>query len=154
MKHLLHVLIILACFSCVPPQENEQQMSIDIEEELKAIEATRTAFITALKEGRISEIGNLTSPDVKTIRAGGSGWDEMFALGAQRGRFPYDSIIMMPTETFILNDSMAYDWGSSKVYYTNADGNPVELRNSFLVIMKKVEGQWKLHREVASSVLE
>ena len=49
---------------------------------------------------------------------------------------------------------MAYDWGSSKTYYTNKEGEKIELRNSFLAILKKIDGEWKLHREVASSVIE
>jgi ketosteroid isomerase-like protein len=110
--------------------------------------------MNALKEGRMSETGNLTTSNIKTIRPGGTGWDEMFALGAERGRFPYDSIIMTPTETVIMNDSTAYDWGNSRVYYTDREGMQVELRNSFLAILKKVDGQWKLHREVGSSMLK
>lgn len=122
--------------------------------ELAQIEELRSAVILAIKEGRYEDIGQFVTADAKTVRAGGSGFDEMFALGKERGIFPYDSISMMPTETLIMNDSMAYDWGSSKTYYTNKIGKQIELNNSFLVILKKDNGKWKLHREVASSMLE
>ncbi|NNL01733.1 MAG: hypothetical protein HKP39_05615, partial [Eudoraea sp.] len=47
---------------------------------------------------------------------------------------------------------IAYDFGVSRVYYTNSEGNVVELKDSFLVILKKdKDGTWRLHREVASS---
>lgn len=143
--------------SCTGNQTKSNPVSppeIDIEKELEGIEDLRSNFVLALKEGRYEDIGKLVTADAKTIRAGGSGFDEMFALGNERGMFPYDSIIMTPTETQIMNDSMAYDWGSSKTYYTNKEGEKIELRNSFLAILKKIDGEWKLHREVASSVIE
>jgi ketosteroid isomerase-like protein len=59
---------------------------------------------------------------------------------------------MKPTETVILNDSMAYDFGTSTVYFTNAEGKSVELYDTFLVLLKKGEdGNWRMYREVASS---
>lgn len=58
---------------------------------------------------------------------------------------------MNPKETVIVSDSVAYDYGTSQVFYTNENGEEVMLTNSFLVIMKKVQdGNWRLHREVAS----
>jgi hypothetical protein len=157
MKHLLLASIIFILTSCsteTVQNDTTADAAINSEEELAAIEQVRAKVMLAIKEGRYQDIGPLVTADAKTIRPGGPGFDEMFALGKERGMFPYDSIFMTPTETFILNDSMAYDWGSSKTYYTNKEGEQVELRNSFLVILKKVDGEWKLHREVASSVLE
>ena len=63
---------------------------------------------------------------------------------------------MSPEETVIVSDSIAYDYGTSKVYYTNDKGESVELQDTFLVIMKKDknDGVWRLHREVASSIVE
>ncbi len=157
MKHLLLAIIFFSLLSCTSDRTNTNPQSItkiDFEKELAAIEQVRSQVSLALKEGRYQDIGQWVTPDAKTIRPGGLGFDEMFALGKERGRFPYDSILMTPTETYIMNDSMAYDWGSSRTYYTDKEGKQVELRNSFLVILKKVDGGWKLHREVASSVLE
>ena len=75
---------------------------------------------------------------------------------ARMGQFSYDSIIMTPLETVIVSDSVAYDFGTSKTYYTNDEGESVELDDTFLVIIKKDknDGVWKLHREVASSIVE
>ena len=156
----LKILIVTLLLSACNEQNTTVEMKpkdmdiIHVEEELKLIEQTRSAFTLSLKQGRYEDINGLVTKDGKSIRAGGIGFEEMFALGKERGKFPYDSIIMTPTETIIMNDSMAYDWGSSKTYYTNKKGEPVELKNSFLVILKKEDGTWKLHREVASSVLE
>ena len=56
----------------------------------------------------------------------------------------------------VANDTLAYDYGTSKVYYTNDAGEPVELEDTYLVILKKDAsgGQWQIHREVASGVVE
>ncbi len=47
-------------------------------------------------------------------------------------------------------------FGTSSVYYTNENGEPVELEDTFLVILKKdkTDGKWRIHREVASAVVE
>ena len=60
---------------------------------------------------------------------------------------------MRPEETIIVSDSVAYDFGTSSVYYTNGDGKPVEIEDTFLAILKKdkEDGRWKLHREVATT---
>jgi ketosteroid isomerase-like protein len=157
MKTVLFLSISLLLFGCDTNQRKRVESSshkIDMAKELAAIEKVRESFSSALKEGRYEDIGQWITSDVKTVRPGGPGWDNMFALAKERGRFPYDSIFMKPTETYIMNDTMAYDWGASSVYYTNEAGNPVELKNSFLVILKKENGEWKLHREVGSSIVE
>jgi ketosteroid isomerase-like protein len=160
MKRFGLLIIVLSLVSCLSNEsktsttETTPTVTMDIEKELLAIEAVRTNFSSALKEGRYEDMGLYVTKDAKTIRPGGTGWDAMFALGKERGRFPYDSIIMQPLETHIISDSMAYDFGTSRVFYTNEEGEPVELNNSFLVLLKKDDGQWKLHREVGSSVVD
>ncbi len=156
MKNTLLLIITVLLYSC--GQENKPANvlthKIDFEKELKEIENLRDSFSLTLKEGRYEDIGKWVSSDVKIIGPGGSGWNKMYELGKERGRFPYDSIIMKPKETYIMNDTMAYDWGTSSVFYTDEAGKTKELRNSFLVILKKENGKWKLHREVGSSTLE
>jgi hypothetical protein len=156
MKNIWFLIVTVFLYSC--GQENKPStgvtFEIDLEKELKEIENLRDSFSLTLKEGRYDDMGKWVSSDVKIIGPGGSDWNKMYDLGKERGRFPYDSIIMKPTETFIMNDSMAYDWGTSSVYYTDEEENIVELKNSFLVILKKENGEWKLHREVGSSTVE
>lgn len=152
MKKLSFLLITVIFAACVAPvKETEVVTSLDVEAELAAIEDLRSAFALILKEGRYEDMGKYVTSDVITVRPGDADWDEMFALGEERGRFPYDSIIMQPSETILVNDSIAYDMGESWVYYTNEAGEQVELRDKFLAILKKQDGQWKLHREVSSS---
>ena len=150
MQKFYTAFILLMTISCSAPDQTAPKSAIDIAAELEAIEATRSNFATALKEGRFKDTGKYVTGDISTVIPASKGWLEMYALGKERGRVPYDSIIMTPIETYIMNDSMAYDFGTSQVYYTNEEGDVVELQDTFLAILKKENGVWKLHREVAS----
>ena len=132
--------------------ESSNANTIDIQAELASIEKTRQTFMKAVKESDGETIGKMVTKDVKTISPGSSDWNEMYRTSQNKGPFPYDSIHMFPKETIIASDSIAYDFGVSHVYYTNSEGNVVELKDSFLAILKKgKDGIWRLHREVASS---
>jgi ketosteroid isomerase-like protein len=158
MKHFSFLSILFLCIGCQSVDTRSGapiQPGADIASELAAIEETRSAFQTAIKEGRYEDLANYLTADAKTVGPATDGWNEMRALGAERGRFPYDSIIMHPLETRVVSDSIAYDFGTSSVYFTDKHGAPQELQNSFLVILKKdKDGVWKLHREVASATVE
>ena len=126
--------------------------SIDIKAELASIEQTRQRFMKAVKEGDGETIGKLVTSDIKTVSPGSFDWKAMYANSKNPGPFPYDSISMTPMETIIASDSVAYDFGVSHVYYTSPEGGVIELKDSFLAILKKgTDGVWRLHREVASS---
>ena len=130
---------------------------IDIEKELAAIEDTREGFQLAIKEKRYQDLGKFATADMKATSPGSVEWLEYKKQREERlGQFSYDSIIMKPQETIIASDSLAYDYGTSTVYYTSDKGESIELHNTFLVILKKdkADGKWKLHREVASGVVE
>jgi ketosteroid isomerase-like protein len=157
MKTLIFIASLLILIGCntVPHHDEQSSKSIDIQSELAGIEKTRNAFMKALKEKDFESLGNVVTRDVKTVTPGGSGWLEMFRINAHMGPFPYDSIIMYPKETVVVSDSVAYDFGNSKVYYTDEEGKVVELGDTFLAILKKgKDGTWRLHREVASSKVE
>lgn len=162
MKKALLLLLALTLFTC--GKENKQSKideasadQINIQAELASIEETRTAFQLAIKEKRYGDLKKYVTPDMKAVSPGGEDWMEYNSLSEKPiGQFSYDSIIMRPQETVIVSDTVAYDFGTSSVYYTNENGEPVELKDTFLVILKKdkKDGIWKLHREVASSIVE
>ena len=130
--------------------------TLNVDRELAGIEKTRAAFTAALKAGRPQDLGGLVTPDARTVGPGAAEWDVMRRLGASRGTpFPYDSIVMRPIETVVVNDSIAWDFGTSSVYFTNEQGHVQELQDTFLAILKKgPDGVWRLHREVASARVE
>ncbi len=155
MKAILTILVGAIIIACTPKPElpeSPEQVQIDFEKELAGIEALRASFQLAIKEGRWDDLRLYAHPDIKAIGPGHPQWAEMYALRGERGMFPYDSIVMSPTETVIMNDSMAYDFGTSVTYTTDANDSLVILRDSFLVLLRKdTTGEWKLFREVASA---
>jgi hypothetical protein len=154
MKTTFFLLSLIIIAGCNPSVEIKSGMDpADVRADLEAIENVREQFQLAIKEGRYEDLNPLLARGAITIGPGSEDWASMYKRGQDRGMFPYDSIIMSPTETFILNDTMAYDWGYSNVYYTDEEGITVKLQDSFLVLLKKINGEWKLFREVSSSLV-
>ncbi|MEM1257017.1 MAG: hypothetical protein AAGH81_00720 [Bacteroidota bacterium] len=162
MKKTIPVLAIMAVLACNEKQDlskitPEPEPQIDLEAEYAKLEETRQAFQLAIKEKRYGDLRQLSTKDMKGVSPGSADWLEYRRQREARlGKFSYDSIVMTPQENVIVSDSVAYDFGTSKTYYTNDNGESVELQDTFLVILKKDknDGVWKLHREVASSIVE
>jgi ketosteroid isomerase-like protein len=132
-----------------------QTPKIDVEAELAKIEQVRKSFEQTVKEKRYGDLGKFTTEDMISIGPGSEDWIAYRKLREQYGnKFRYDSIKMNPKETVILSDTMAYDFGVSSVFYTDENGTVHEMEDTFMVIMKKdKDGKWKLHRELASSLV-
>lgn len=162
MKNLLLILLTLILISCNEKNNQSDLKStdadkIDIQAELESIEETRTAFQLAIKEKRYGDLKQYSTSDFKAVSPGSEDWLEYKRIREKpMGQFSYDSIRMRPQETIIASDTIAYDFGTSSVYYTNSEGKPKELKDTFLVILKKDknDGKWKIHREVASAIVE
>jgi ketosteroid isomerase-like protein len=129
---------------------------LDIPAELAKIEAMRKSFEQTVREKRYGDLGKFTTPDMISVGPGSADWIAYRKLREEHGnKFRYDSIIMKPKETVIVSDSIAYDFGVSSMYYTDENGTVHELEDTFLVILKRMNnGEWKLHRELASSLVE
>lgn len=159
MKNLLFLLLTVFLVSC--NQKNNQpeikpvdENKIDIQAELASIEEMRAGFELAIKEKRYSDLKKFGTTDIISLTPICGEWEEYKTLRENPTElFSYDSLVMSPKETIIVSDSVAYDFGTSSVYYTNADGEPVEITDTFLAILKKdkKDGRWKLHREVATT---
>ena len=159
MKNLLFILLTLFLLSCNEKNNKTEIKStdikeFDIQEELSSIEETRKGFQLAIKEKRYADLRNFASKDIISLTPVCGTWEEYKRLRNEPvGSFSYDSLVMQPKETIIVSDSVAYDFGTSSVYYTNEQGEPVEIQGTFLAILKKDknDGKWKLHREVATT---
>lgn len=157
MKHLLVLFAITLLFSCNMEVKTETKAEIlDIPAELAKIEAMRKSFEQTVREKRYGDLGKFTTPDMISVGPGSADWIAYRKLREEHGnKFRYDSIIMKPKETVIVSDSIAYDFGVSSMYYTDENGTVHELEDTFLVILKRMKnGEWKLHRELASSLVE
>jgi len=152
---ILYLPLLLSVGCSAPQSEPVEPEPIDTAAALAGIEETRAAFAAALREGRYEDLGRLVTADVITVGPGSSDWEAMRQLGMERSTpFPYDSIVMRPLETVVVSDSVAWDFGTSQVYFTNAGGEVQQLEDTFLAILKKeADGVWRLHREVASSLV-
>jgi len=159
MKNLLFILLTLFLLSCNEKNNKTEIKStdikeFDIQEELSSIEETRKGFQLAIKEKRYADLRNFASKDIISLTPVCGTWEEYKRLRNEPvGSFSYDSLVMQPKETIIVSDSVAYDFGTSSVYYTNEQGEPVEIQDTFLAILKKDknDGKWKLHRELATT---
>lgn len=164
MKKLVFLLpfLVLACNQIpknteVMAEEPVVAQAIDVAAEVEAINQLRASFQQTIKEKRYDDLGQYATADMKGVSPGSTDWLEYRKQREARlGKFSYDSIIMTPQETVIASDSIAYDYGTSKVYYTNDKGESVELQDTFIVILKKdkEDNRWKIHREVASAIVE
>ena len=160
MKNAVILLLVLALISCGEKQDKVvvkpvQTNEIDVEAKLAKIEQVRKSFEQTVKESRYEDLGKFTTEDMISIGPGSEDWIAYRKLREQHGnKFRYDSIKMNPKETVILSDTMAYDFGISSVYYTDESGTVHKMEDTFMVIMKKTkDGEWKLHRELASSLV-
>lgn len=157
MKYLTAFLTISILLSCEPEVNNEPEAdTLNIPEELAKIEQMRKSFEQTVKEKRYGDLGKFTTSDMISIGPGSEDWIAYRKLREEHGnKFRYDSIIMRPKETVIVSDSIAYDFGVSSMFYTDEDGTVHELEDTFLVILKRMKnGEWKLHRELASALVE
>lgn len=145
---VLGIFAIILLMACTPKK------NYNIEEELAKIEETRAGFAKLLAEKRYQDIGQFTAEGIISIGPGSMDYGAMYALSQERGAFPYDSIKMHPLQTVIIDDTLAYDFGWSEVFYTNEEGEVIRLDNSFLALIKKEDdGVWRLWREVASTTI-
>jgi ketosteroid isomerase-like protein len=157
MKYLVLIILVAAGVSCdeIKRASNKSdRKGIDIELELASIEETRAGFELAIKEKRYADLKKYATNDLISLTPICGEWEEYKRLRENPNElFSYDSLVMRPVETIIVSDSVAYDFGTSSVYYTNGEGVPVEITDTFLAILKKDkdDGHWKLHRELATT---
>jgi len=159
MKILLFILATIVLLSCGKETKQTELTEpkpdkIDIESELESIEKTREEFQLAIKEKRYEDLRMYATSDIISLTPVCGDCAEYKRLRKNPlGLFSYDSLRMKPIETVIVSDSVAYDFGISSVFYTDENGELVEITDTFLAILKKDKssGVWKLHREVATT---
>ena len=150
-------LVALILVSSCQPQERAQEtmgqsMAIDTMAVLSSIDSLRNNYQDAVNEGNFEMLSTLVTGDAIMVQPGTTEWDAM--REASRGPFPEGATITItPAETKVLSNDWAYDMGSSTITYTPADSDePVTLKDTYLVILKRTTDGWKVHREVASAM--
>ena len=150
MKIILYLTLAYVCRASLG-----QSLTVDIKSEYDNIEASRTLFTQSLKSKDYLPLMKCVTKNFISINPGTVPWKVINEMFEKRGGIPYDSVQMKPIETVIVSDSIAYDFGTRKTYYTNEQGKVVELQDTYLAILKKGKDNiWKMHRDVASGLVE
>jgi ketosteroid isomerase-like protein len=127
--------------------------TIDTAAETAEIDRVRTDFMAAMAAQDFAALGALSHPEFQQVMPGGRAHLEMFAA-ATNGPFPPGyRLDIKPTELVIMSEDWAYEYGTTTISY-QPDGAeaPIELPNTYLMLLKKQDGAWKPYREVASAM--
>jgi hypothetical protein len=86
------------------------------------------------------------------VRPGAPDWEAMGVAAAGAPFPPGARIVIRPIEVVPLSAEWAYEFGTSTTTYTpQGASDPIRLRDTYLILLRKTEDGWKAYREVASS---
>jgi hypothetical protein len=117
-----------------------------------SIDELRSAYEAAVPTGRIEPLLPLLAQGAVMVHPGAPGWQAM-AAEASGAPFPTGArIAISPIEVVELNDEWGYEFGTSITTYTpRGSSEAVELRDTYLLLLRNTGDGWKAYREVASS---
>lgn len=117
-----------------------------------SIDKLRSAYEAAVPVGRIEPLLPLLAEDAVMVHPGAPDWKAM-AVEASGAPFPPGArIAISPIEVVALNDEWAYEFGTSITTYTpRGSSEAVQLRDTYLLLLRNTGDGWKAYREVASS---
>lgn len=130
----------------------EKDTVIDTTSILTSLDSLRSNYQTAVNDGNFEKLSILVTEDAKMVQPGASEWDTM--RKASEGPFPKGATInIKPMETHVMSNDWVYEMGSSTITYRpeGADDS-ITLKDTYLVILKRTDDGWKVHREVASAM--
>lgn len=158
------VLAVVALAACRPqggPDTEEgrtagadgRQAAVDTAAVLESIDSLRSAYQQAVAEGAWKRLGGMTTGDALIVQPGDAARDSV--LAAHDTPFPPGSTLEIePRETRVLGPDWVYELGTGTVTWTPEGADePRTLRDTYLVLLHRTDGGWKVHREVASSRL-
>ncbi len=116
------------------------------------IDQARAQFEAAVASGEPSALMALMHPDTVIVQPGSEDWKAL-RTAAAGAPFPQGAAIeITPLETKVFNEEWAYDFGASRVTYPDPEtGEEIELRDTYLLILRNTGSGWKPYREVASA---
>ena len=117
-----------------------------------AIDELRLAYETAVASGRVEAIYPLLSEGAVMVHPGAPDWKAM-AVAAGEAPFPAGAkIAINPIEVVALSDEWAYEFGTAITTYTpQGSKETIQLRDTYLLLLRNTGDGWKAYREVASS---
>nr|WP_321511525.1 DUF4440 domain-containing protein [uncultured Hyphomonas sp.] len=137
-----------ACASLQPapaPQQSEQEARGEVD-------ATRARFMAAMAASDFAALAEIVDPDAVMIGAGSAGHLEMYAAAGE-GLAPEYRIEISPQEFVMMDQEWTFERGTTiQSWQPEGTEERVEVRNSYLLILRNSDGQWKPYREVASAL--
>lgn len=119
---------------------------------LAAIDEQRRNFENAVASGDIAALGALITQETVMVQPGSAEWKVMQAQAGGLPFAPGARIDITPLETKAFNEEWAYGFGASVITYPDAaTGEDVELRDTYLIVLRNDGTGWKPFREVASA---
>jgi len=117
-----------------------------------AIDELRLAYETAVASGRVEAIYPLLAEGAVMVHPGAADWKAM-AVAAGKAPFPAGAkIAINPIEVVALSDEWAYEFGTAITTYTpQGSKETIQLRDTYLLLLRNTGDGWKAYREVASS---
>ena len=144
----LGMMSFTACASLQPapaPQQSEQEARGEVD-------TTRARFMAAMAASDFAALAEIVDPDAVMIGAGSAGHLKMYAAAGE-GLAPEYRIEISPQEFVMMDQEWAFERGTSvQSWQPEGEAKREEVRNSYLLILRNVEGQWKPYREVASAL--
>jgi hypothetical protein len=129
------------------PLAAAEQASIKAE-----IDELRAAYESAVASGNLQKLTPLLANGAVMVHPGAPDWNAM-AAAARGGPFPRGAkIAITPIEVVALNREWAYEFGTSVTTYTPEGADvPLQLRDTYLIVLRNTGDGWKAYREVASA---
>jgi ketosteroid isomerase-like protein len=117
-----------------------------------AIDKLRADYESAVASGRIETLLPLLADGAVMVHPGAADWRAM-AVAARGAPFPPGAnISILPMEVVAFNNEWAYEFGTATTTYTpRGSSQPVQLRDTYLILFRNTGDGWKAYREVACS---
>ena len=108
--------------------------------------------VAAMAASDFAALAEIVDPDAVMIGAGSAGHLEMYAAAGE-GLAPEYRIEISPQEFVMMDQEWAFERGTTiQSWQPEGAEERVEVRNSYLLILRNSDGQWKPYREVASAL--
>lgn len=120
--------------------------------DVSGIDQAREQFQAAVASGDPAALGALIYPDTVFVQPATEDWAAM-RRAAAGAPFPQGTVMdITPLETKIFNEEWAYDFGATRLTYPDPEtGEEIELRDTYLLLLRNTGEGWKPYREVASA---
>ena len=128
----------------------EQKLSDDLSSIKSSIDLLIQAWVNALKNGDITELGNLYTSDAKLMGHGRPSIEGRDNIVKELEEFIREKITGSNFTTTGIwgNDELIVEEGTGIFSYEN--GNIVS-RGKYLLVWKKIEGKWRIFRDMYNS---